>query len=423
MRSTPTADVRAWSLDLEAALGRRLRTEPGPLLARRTATVRLDAGDAGAWLVVLRRGRPVTWGRADDTSAAARRTTTTVSCDIATLAALVDGRASGVLAFLDGTLTVRGDLGLALALDGVFLHPDRPDRWARTGLVDVRVGRRAIPTSVISAGRPDAPPIVLLHGLGATAASMLPLVDDLAADHLVHAPDLPGFGDTAKPNAAYDPELFSQWLVALLDSLGHERAVIVGNSLGGRVALEIGLRAPERVRGLVLLCPSPAWRRVRQLVPITRMLRLDLLAGLPWPRPSHAFLVECIREMFSVPDRLPLPWYESAADEALRVLREPAARHALIAAMRQVYLEEGDGDAGFWTRLPQLTVPSLVVWGDRDRLVPASFARHVTAALPTAQSVVLDDCGHVPQFELPDETARHLRAFLATLPAHGQASA
>jgi pimeloyl-ACP methyl ester carboxylesterase len=387
------------------------------LLARRTATVRLDAGGAGAWLVVLRRGRPVTWGRADDTRRGAVRATTTLFGDISTLAALVDGRASGVQAFLDGTVTVRGDLGLALALDGVFLHPNRPDRWARTGLVDVRVGRRAIPTSVISAGRPDAPPVVLLHGLGASAASLLPLVDDLAADHLVHAPDLPGFGDSAKPRAPYDPAFFSRWLIALLDALGHERAVIVGNSLGGRVALEVGLSAPERVRGLVLLCPSSAWRRVRQLVPLARLLRVDLLAGLPWPRPTHRFLVECIRAMFSVPDRLPLPWYEAAADEALRVLRDPAARRAFVCATRQVYLEEADGERGFWTRLATLPVPALFVWGDRDRLVPASFARHVMSALPQADSVVLDDCGHVPQFELPEETAATVRAFLARLPA------
>jgi pimeloyl-ACP methyl ester carboxylesterase len=355
----------------------------------------------------------VTWDRTD---ARGGRVTTTLFGRLEVLTALVDGRASGVSAFLDGAVTVRGDLGLALALDGVFLHPDRPDPWPRAGLVDVFMGRRAVPTSLISAGAPDAPPVVLIHGLGATAASLLPLVSDLARDHLVHAPDLPGFGDTAKPRVAYDPAFFASWLTGLLDALGHERAVLVGNSLGGRVVIEVGLRSPERVRALVLLCPSAAWRKSRQLVPVVRLMRPEVMGVVPWlPGIPHSFLVEMIRSMFSVPDRLRRSWYDAAADEALRVMRQPTARRALLAAARQVYLEGADGPQGFWTRLPELTAPSLFVWGDRDRLVPASFARHVSEALPVARSVVLRDCGHVPQFELPGQTAAVIREFLTAL--------
>jgi len=85
---------------------------------------------------------------------------------------------------------------------------------------------------------------------------------------------------------------------------------------------------------------------------------------------------------------------------------------AFFSAARQIYLEEPGGDHGFWSRLPGLTRPALFVWGDRDRLVPARFERHVVAALPNATSVVLEDSGHVPQFEHPKETHRLVREFI-----------
>src|SRR5205823_1364255 len=105
-------------------------------------------------------------------------------------------------------------------------------------------------------------------------------------------------------------------------------------------------------------------------------------------------------------------WYDAAADEFLFVMRNAAARVAFWSCARQIYLEDAYGDHGFWTRLPKLYAPAMFVWGERDRLVPASFERHVRAALPDCESVTLPDCGHVPQFELPEETARLVRAFI-----------
>ena len=75
--------------------------------------------------------------------------------------------------------------------------------------------------------------------------------------------------------------------------------------------------------------------------------------------------------------------------------------------------EEAHGRHGFWDRLPSLVPPALFVWGDRDRLVPSTFAAHVADALPDAASIVMEDCGHVPQFEHPEETMAIVRGFLA----------
>jgi pimeloyl-ACP methyl ester carboxylesterase len=346
-------------------------------------------------------------GRAQVRRGSAPSPTLTVRAPADTLAAVVCGRDSGVHAFLDGRLVVRGDLALAQQLDALWLSAGpRPDHFP----VARRVVAMGIQTSYLEAGPPAGPPVVLLHGLGATNASMLPCLVDLARDHRVLAPDSPGFGDTEAPRSPYNPAWFAAWLEAFQAETGSRGAVLVGNSLGGRIALEAGLSHPGSVRAVVLLTPSPAFRRLRQYVPFVRLIPPGL-ARLPVPL-THRMVVEGLREMMSVPERLPQSWYDAAADETLRVWRSPAHRVAFFSCARQIYLEDAYGRQGFWHRLPGLLPPALFIWGDRDRLVPSSFAQHVHAALPSAGSIVLEDCGHVPQFEHPEETMAMVRGFL-----------
>lgn len=394
------------AVDLDVLLASHLRRGlEHTVLARRSATVVFHTGDGGAWTIELVRGH----GRVRRGSAP--HPTLVVTAPAEVLADIVAARGSGVSAFLDGRLTVRGDLALALQLDGLFTgDADRDPSHPRAHEIEA-LGVR---TRYLEAGRADAPPVVLLHGLGATNASLLPVLADLAHDHRVLAPDLPGFGSSAAPASPYNPAWFAAWLEAFQAATHSRGAVLIGNSLGGRVALEAGLAHPRSVRGLVLLTPSPAFRRLRQWVPLVRFLspqwgRVPLLPA------RHRLVVEGIRAMFSDPDRLPQPWYDAAADEALRVLRSPRHRVAFLACARQIYLEDAYGRHGFWQRLPGLAPPALFVWGQRDRLVPASFAHHVAAALPEAGQVVLEDCGHVPQFEHPAETSGMIRGFLEQL--------
>ncbi|MCW2598644.1 MAG: Pimeloyl-ACP methyl ester carboxylesterase [Frankiales bacterium] len=393
--------------DLDALLASRLRrTLQGSVLEQRVATVVFDAGHS-QWTVELDRGR----GRVR--RGAAVRPTLAVRGSPGVLADVISGRASGVHAFLHGQITIRGDLGLSLQLDGLFEDDEatRPVQFPRAKEV-LAMGVR---TAYLEAGPPDAPPLLMLHGLGATNASLLPCLADLARDHRVIAPDLPGFGQSAAPPVSYRPAWYAAWVEALQHELGARRAILLGNSLGGRIALEAGHTHPQSVRGLVLLTPSPAFRRLREWVPAVRLLRPEL-ANLPIPL-SHRLVVEAIRGMFSDPDRLPKPWYDAAADECVRVFRSRAHRVAFFSVARQIYVEDAYGRHGFWDRLPGLQPPALFVWGDRDRLVPASFARHVANALPEAGSIVLEDSGHVPQFEHPVETMAVVRGFLSGLPS------
>jgi pimeloyl-ACP methyl ester carboxylesterase len=379
------------------ALLRRLEF-PSPLAEGEHAQVVFDVGHT-AWTVVIEGpAMHLVSGRLLQRSAEIR-------ADAATLAGMLEGKESGVQAFLDGRLVMRGNLALALKLDGADL-PERPRSFPRARTVPVH----GTDTFYLEAG--DGPAVVLLHGLGATNASMLPTLVELARDHRVLAPDLPGFGDSGKPAVEYGPTFFARWLVGFLDAVGVERAILVGNSMGGRIAIEAGLVAPARVARLVLYAPSLAFRRFREATALVGLVSAQL-GALPMVIP-RTIVMTVLRMMFARPERLHDGWFEAAADEFARVFGTSRGRTAFFSAAQQIYLEEAHGEDGFWDRLPAIQCPALFLWGDRDQLVPWRFARHVTEALPHVHSVVLEDCGHVPQFEHPRLTHCLVRDFLET---------
>jgi pimeloyl-ACP methyl ester carboxylesterase len=385
---------------IDGLLNTRVRFAAGSAFADVRGSVTFTVPGSGAWTLLLDDGR-IALRRG-----AVRHPSTAITVDPETMCALLEGRCSGVEAFLDGRITMRGTISLALRVDGAFDVGSRPASHPRARTTSAA----GVDTFYLEAGPADAPPVILLHGLGATNASMLPLLPGLAETRRVLLPDLPGFGASAAPNWAYSISELAGWLGEFARAVGAERPALVGNSLGGRVAIEAALARPGSFPALVLLCPSPAFRRMRQLVPAVRLLSPEVGRIPFWT--SHRLVVRSIRLMFARPDRLPQPWYDAAADEFCLVMSRPAHRRAFLACLRQIYVEPAYGEHGFWDRLPDLAPPALFVWGELDRLVPAGFARHVAAAVPAARSALLADCGHVPQFELPEETERLTRDFL-----------
>jgi pimeloyl-ACP methyl ester carboxylesterase len=253
-----------------------------------------------------------------------------------------------------------------------------------------------------------------MHGLGATKVSFLSTVAALAGKFRTIAVDLPGFVDSVKPlRATYDPAYFARAMVALLDALELKRAHLVGNSMGGRVAIEFGLRYPERVGRIGLLAPSLAWLRGRPWAPLLRLVSPQL--GLIQPAPR--FVVERIVQR--VVPGASQEWTAAGIDEFLRSYLTPRGRAAFYAAARNIYLEEPLGPDGLWTRLSGLEPDSLFVWGRKDPLVPISFERHVRETLPRAKHLELN-CGHVPQLERPKETHQALSRFLRGEPLSGR---
>ena len=303
-------------------------------------------------------------------------------------------------AYQSGRLSVRRNLHVGVGFLAATSGATFPGRLRfRT------IATRGSRLSIMEAG--TGPPALAVHGLGGTKGSFLPTVAALASRFRTISVDLPGFGDSDKPiGARYDARFFADAVVDLLDALALERAHLIGNSLGGRVVLEMGLRHPSRVGRLALLAPSLAWQRERPWLGLLRLTRPEL--GLVQVTPR--WLVEAIvHRLIPGADE---GWTAAGVDEFLRAYLTPAGRAAFYAAARQVYLEEPHGEGGFWTRLSALEADALFVWGRHDRIVPIAFARHVEAALPGARHLELD-CGHVPQIELPRQTHTALAAFLS----------
>jgi pimeloyl-ACP methyl ester carboxylesterase len=329
-----------------------------------------------------------------------QRADAVLSADPATWKRIAGDLRGGMSAFRSGRLRVRRNLHLGVGFLAATAGATEPGRLR---FRRVRTARGAV--SMMEAGA--GPPVLLLHGLGATKASLLPTLAALAPSHHAIAVDLPGFGDSDKPvRARYDPPFFAAAMTALLDTLELARADVVGNSLGGRVAIELGLRDAGRVGRLALLAPSLAWLRDRPWAAPLRWVPPQL--GLLQPTP-RALVETIMRRLVPGAEQ---EWAAVGIDEFLRAYLDPRGRAAFYAAARNIYLEEPYGPEGFWTRLPELRSDSLFVWGRRDGLVPIRFARHVRRVLPAARHLELD-CGHVPQLERPRETHDALLGFLA----------
>ncbi|MBA2504705.1 MAG: alpha/beta fold hydrolase, partial [Thermoleophilaceae bacterium] len=342
--------------------------------------VRLAVEDGDDWDAVLEDGS-ARLSKPDG------RPSATLSADRETWELIAGDVRGGMEAFEAGRLSVRANLHL-----GVAFLAGTSGAGEEGGLHFEEVDTRLGAISTLQAG--EGPAVLAIHGLGGTKASFLPTVADLApAGFRVIALDLPGFGDSVKPlGADYDARFFARAVEDVIGALGLDHPHLIGNSLGGRVALEVGLRSPQRIGKLVLLAPSMAWRRKRPWAPLLRLVPPELGAIQPAPRAVVERIVGGV-----VPGAKD-GWTASGVDEFMRAYLTPRGRAAFYAAARQIYLEEPHGENGFWPRLEGLRPESLWVWGKHDQLVPLAFARHVTDALPGAGHLELA-CGHVPQVE------------------------
>jgi pimeloyl-ACP methyl ester carboxylesterase len=331
-----------------------------------------------------------------------------VGTDAATWLGLREGRLSGLDAFAERRLYARGNLDLALGFEGLFRLPGNRPPLLRVAEVETR---GATISSLISGQGPEQ--VICLHGLGSNKTSFFETIATLTPDHTVHAIDLPGFGSSSKPAlGAYNAPYFARAVLGYMDAMSIERAHLVGNSMGGRIAIELALTEPDRAKTLSLLAPVLAFRRRRQLVPLVKLIRPELAAI---PHPLRASQVrERFWSLFARPERLDPAAADIAADEFCRTYRSRSARIAFFAAARNIYLDAPHGEDGLWTRLAGLRTPTLFIWGDRDRLVPVAFSRHVAGVLPGARQVVLTECGHVPQVELPERANGLIREHVDT---------
>lgn len=250
-------------------------------------------------------------------------------------------------------------------------------------------------------GPRDAPAVILLHGFASSLHTWEEVAQGLAPAFRVIRFDLPGFGLTgADPTGDYTDARAHAVILAIMARLGLERAALVGSSMGGRIAWSFAAAHPGRVTRLVLMAPdgfaSPGigYDQPPRVPPLLRLL--------PYTLPE-SMLRGTLTPAYGDPAVLTDAIFRRYRDMMLA----PGVRQAILDRVGQHVLVRPE------PLLARITIPVLLLWGDQDRLVPVTNAQDYLRALPDARLVVLPGIGHVPMEEVPAETTRLLREFLA----------
>ena len=260
-----------------------------------------------------------------------------------------------------------------------------------------------IPVRYFDSGERDRPALVFVHGLGANLTNFEHIAPPFhEAGWRVAGLDLPGFGLSGKPHRDYTIAGFAGHLSGFLDHLGARRAVLVGHSLGGLVAAELALDKPERVAALILVSPAGLFRLPAPLKLVGRAVWRSLLL-----RPALQLSArQLLGRVFHKENARTRAFVDASThpdaggrflDELSRVMgadrRDLVGKHLLDDAER-------------------LTVPTLILWGERDRLLPFSEVPAFTARLPRGQLEVIPNCGHMSIVEEPESVVARASAFL-----------
>jgi pimeloyl-ACP methyl ester carboxylesterase len=257
----------------------------------------------------------------------------------------------------------------------------------------------------------DGPPIVLIHGITGTSDQWEPAIDQLTGGHAVLAPDLLGHGESAKPRGDYSLGAYASAVRDTMVALGHERATIVGHSLGGGIAMQFAYQYPERCERLVLVSSGGLGREVHPL------LRASTLPGSEWVMPwlLHPKVLGAGDAVGRLLGFLRLRAGTDLAEVArgFASLGDAEARSAFIESMRAV-LDPGGQRVSALDRL-YLTeaLPSLLIWGSADPVIPVEHGRAAHELMPGSRLELLEGVGHFPQLERPHHFAELLAGFIA----------
>lgn len=262
----------------------------------------------------------------------------------------------------------------------------------------------------------SGPPVVLVHGMVNSSRHWQKVAERLARTHTVIAPDLVGHGDSATPRGDYSLGAHAAVIRDLLSALGHDRASVVGHSLGGGIAMVFFWQFPERVERLALVSSGGLGSEVSPLLRCAALpgVRAALsVAAHPGVTGALAGAGDRLRRRGS-----DLGVQLQSVARALRPLETPGAREAFVQTLRAVIDPRGQR-VNANDRLYLLEdIPTLIVWGERDRTIPIEHGRAAHAAVPHSSFVTLPKAAHFPHLEDPEGLAAALEDFLAsTAPA------
>ena len=257
----------------------------------------------------------------------------------------------------------------------------------------------------------DGPALLFIHGLTSSQRSWAHLVSALNHDHRVLAPDLFGHGASAKPMGDYSLGAHAATMRDLLDLLGIDRVTLVGHSFGGGIAMQFCYLFPERVERLVLVASGGLGRDVSPL------LRAATLPGAQWVLPFIAS--SWVRGRAEAAGRILTRTGWRASPEVTEVWRgfsslsDGDTRRAFLATTRGV-IDPGGQTVSAHDYLPMtIEIPTLIVWGTRDRMIPAWHATTAHEAIAGSQVKLFKGAGHFPHLDEPERFARVLSDFIA----------
>lgn len=240
----------------------------------------------------------------------------------------------------------------------------------------------------------DGAPVIALHPLGLDSSGFAGVGRMLARRGLrTIAADLPGFGRTPAPEQPLRPAVLAEPVIELARALDRP-PIVLGISLGGRVAIEAALAAPDAFRAVIPIAPGLPWLRYRTISPggLSWLTPEMLSAMLPFER-----IWPVLRWLAGVLEATPYVRDDELAQSAARFvyfLSCPATRAAFFSAGRELALDPPLGPDGFWTRLRALAVPAAFVWGERDLLITPRFAKAVERSLPGTFQALMPCVGH-----------------------------
>ncbi len=239
--------------------------------------------------------------------------------------------------------------------------------------------------------------VVLIHGLGASADIWMHNIHALSESYTIYVPDLAGFGRSDIPAASFTPVHYVQFMHDFLDALNIDRAVLIGQSLGGGVALQYTIRFPHKVEKLVLIDNAGFGRDVIWTLRLMSFPALGELMSFPTRMSVKIFFQLAVRNPAVITKQFVDIFYEHFSRPGqqafmLRVIRSIIDFHGA----RQEVLSE------VLENLPNITKPTLIVWGEHDRVFPLTHAYYGKEKIPRATLHIFPDCGHIPFFEQPD---------------------
>jgi pimeloyl-ACP methyl ester carboxylesterase len=257
----------------------------------------------------------------------------------------------------------------------------------------------------------QGPPVVLIHGVAGRAAQWDQVVQLLAAKHTVVAPDLLGHGESAKPRGDYSLGSHASGIRDLLVGLNIARASVVGHSLGGGIAMQFAYQFPERCERLVLVSSGGLGGEVHPL------LRAATLPGseLVLPVLAHPRVLDVASVIPRALGRMGLRTRPDLTEMArgYQSLSNAEARSAFIHTLRSVIDPTGQRINASDRLYLASKMPSLIVWGQRDRLIPVAHAQPAHQGMPGSRLELFEGAGHFPQLDDPLRFARTLEAFFA----------